>query len=129
MTIKILKYGMVALQSLSLFVVIVLESLTKTKSLVMRHIYIKKFEQMKFLTFENRIGMVLTILIIVMISLFLVRERGIKRHLSLVIVTSLICFGLLLPFHFLLTYSYLIGAFLLIMLIEYVKFGLKERST
>lgn len=129
MIMKILRYGMLVLQSICLLAVIILESLTKMKPLVMRHIYVRKFEHLNQLTFGNRIGMVVTIFIVVLISLVLVRKKGLKRHTSLIVVTSLVCVSLLLPFQFLLSYSYLIGALLLIMLIEYIKFGLKERST
>lgn len=125
-TIKIFNYVITALQGLCLLSVLILEKLTTMKPLVMQHVYVRRFEHLKYLTLTNRVGSVATFLIVVAISLF-VSKKSLKEHKSLIIVTTIVCIVLLLPLQFMMSYSYFIGAIFSIGLLEYIKFGLRER--
>lgn len=125
--IKILKHGLTIIQLVSLVAVFVLNYLTKTKSLVMQHVYVKRFEHMRVLTLTNRMLIAAVILVIMIVVALMLYKKGIKMLLSFVIVSFMAVVALLIPIEEWMVYSYFIGTVLFIMLLEFLKLGLKER--
>ncbi len=124
---KLLIRIMTILQILAGIIILILHNLTLRNEVVMKYIYINKPEHMRLLNLSNRIGIVIYLLVLVVTILWVFREYRSKR-IMLVIIFVINIAILLLPLQDILVYSYLIAASLLILLLEYVKLGLKERS-
>lgn len=124
---KLLIRIMTILQILAGIIILILHNLTLRNEVVMKYIYINKPEHMRLLNLSNRIGIVIYLLVLVVTILWVFREYRSKR-IMLVIIFVINIAILLFPLQDILVYSYLIAASLLILLLEYVKLGLKERS-
>lgn len=125
--IKILRYMITAVQVLLLVGIVILERLTKSHALVMQHVYFKKAVYMKYLTPVNRYGIALVLIAVFVVLVVLFKRRGLKHFISYACFTGLAVIVLVLPITSLMTYAYLITIILINMLLEYLKFGLKER--
>jgi len=124
---KLLIRIMTILQILAGIIILILHNLTLRNEVVMKYIYINKPEHMRLLNLSNRIGIVIYLLVLVVTILWVFREyRSMRIMLVIIFVINIAI--LLLPLQDILVYSYLIAASLLILLLEYVKLGLKERS-
>ncbi len=124
---KLLIRIMTTLQVFAGIIILMLHNLTLRNEAVMKYIYISKSEHMRLLSLNNRIGIVIYLLILVVTILWVFKEYRSKR-IMLVIIFIINVAILLLPLQDILVYSYLLASSLLILLLEYVKLGLKERS-
>ena len=124
---KLLIRIMTTLQVFAGIIVLMLHNLTLRNEAVMKYIYISKSEHMRLLSLNNRIGIVIYLLILVVTILWVFKEYRSKR-IMLVIIFIINVAILLLPLQDILVYSYLLASSMLILLLEYVKLGLKERS-
>jgi len=124
---KLLIRIMTTLQVFAGIIILMLHNLTLRNEAVMKYIYISKSEHMRLLSLNNRIGIVIYLLILVVTILWVFKEYRSKR-IMLVIIFIINVSILLLPLQDILVYSYLLASSMLILLLEYVKLGLKERS-
>ena len=88
--------------------VVIVENLTKTHALVMRHIYTKRMIHLKLMTVSNKVIVSVIMLTILIFLMYLVKKKEVKFPIVLLVLTALLISILFVPvFEDLLTYSYL----------------------
>ncbi|MCH4890033.1 hypothetical protein EZV73_20810 [Acidaminobacter sp. JC074] len=108
--------------------VLLFHRLTASNEALMTYVYVRKPDHMLLLNSNNRLGIAIYLIITVAVIMWVYRRLKMKQvPLGILLIVN-VCL-LLLPVQEILIYSYLIAAAMSILIIEYIKIGLKERST
>ena len=123
--IKVVNRLLTLVEIVMLLLVFIIEKLTQTHALVMRHIYTKKLMHMKLLTDRNQLILTIILMLLLLIILYVMFRNKQASPVALVI-TIIISIGILwIPIvENLMVFTYLVGIVISVVVLECIKFKL-----
>lgn len=127
--IKVIKTLLTLLEIVMLLAVFIVEKMTQTHALVMRHIYTKKLLHMKVLTDRNQLILTIILVLLLLIVLYVILNNRQTKPVALAI-TIILSIGILwIPsVENLMVFTYLVGIINSIVALECIKFKLNYKS-
>ena len=102
--------------------------LTISNEVLMTYVYVRKPDHMLLLNLNNRMGIAIYLIITLVMIMWIYRRLKMKQVFLLILLVVNVAL-LLLPVQEILIYAYLLAGTMSLLILEYIKIALKERST